>query len=137
MAFGIINYQAVLIAAVGSWLVGALWYMVLARQWLIALGKTRSELTGPNGKPSPIPFIVSFVAEFVMAWVLAGMIARFGQVNLLNGLTAGAFAWLGFVITTMTINHQYSRQRPMLTVIDGGHWLAVLLVQGAIIGALS
>lgn len=137
MAFGGISYLAVLVAAVGSWLVGAAWYMVLARSWLVAIGKTRSELMGPSGKPSPVPFIVSFVAELVMAWVLAGMIGHFGRVTVINGVMAGFFAWLGFVITTMTVNHQYGRQRPMLTVIDGGHWLAVLLVQGVIIGLIG
>jgi hypothetical protein len=82
---------------------------------------------------------VAFVAELIMAWVLAGMIGHLGpgRATLANGVVAGFFAWLGFVITTMAVNHQYGRQRPMLTVIDGGHWLAVLLVQGVIIGLIG
>ena len=37
----------------------------------------------------------------------------------------------------MTVNNAFTGRKAMLTVIDGGHWLAVLLVQGAIIGAMG
>jgi hypothetical protein len=126
--------MAVLLAAMASWLIGAAWYTLLARPWLIALGKTRTELVGPTGKASPVPFVVAFVAQVVMAGVLAGILAQTGRVTVVGGLLLGLFAWLGFVITTLTVNHGFSRQQVMLTVIDGGHWLAALLVQGAIIG---
>jgi Protein of unknown function (DUF1761) len=136
VAFAGINYWAVVAAAVASWLVGALWYRAFARPWMIALGKTKAELMGPDGKPSPIPFVVSFVAELVMAWMLAGVIGHLGpgQATLVNGVISGVFIWLGFVITSLAVNYGFAGHRPMLGVIDGGHWLAVLIVQGAIIG---
>lgn len=136
MAFAGINYFAVLVAAAASWLIGALWYSAFARPWMLALGKTRSELMGPTGKPSPVPFVTAFLAQLVMAWVLAGTVGHLGpgQVNLANGVASGVLAWLGFVITSMAVNHGFSGQRVMLTVIDSGHWLAVLVIQGAIIG---
>jgi hypothetical protein len=31
----------------------------------------------------------------------------------------------------------FSFRKPKLSVIDGGHWLAVLIVMGAIIGAFG
>jgi len=136
MAFAGIDHLAVFVAAVASWLVGALWYSAFARPWMLALGRTRAELVGSTGKPSPVPFVVAFLAQLVMAWVLAGIVGHLGpgQVNLANGVVSGFFAWLGFVITSMAVNHGFSGQRAMLTVIDGGHWLAVLVFQGAIIG---
>lgn len=139
MAFAGIHYIAVLCAAVASWLIGAGWYTILARPWLIALGKTRTELLGPSGKPSPVPFVVSFLAELVMAFVLAQILLRLGagRVTIANGIVTGALVWLGFVLTSLAVNHGFSRQQPMLTAIDGGHWLAVLVVQGAVIGLLA
>jgi hypothetical protein len=139
VAFAGINYWAIALAAIAGWLVGAVWYTALARPWLIALGKTRHELLGPSGKPSPVPFVVAFVAHVVMAWVLAAFVSRFGagQVTVVNGVVAGFFAWLGFVATCLFVNHGFSGQRIMLTVIDGGHWLAVLVIQGAIIGVFG
>jgi hypothetical protein len=73
-----------------------------------------------------------------MAWMFAGILlhlARGGTVmSARSGLIAGFFLWLGFVITTMAVNHAFQGERPSLTLIDGGHWLGVLLIQGAILG---
>ncbi len=137
MVFAGINYVAVFAAAVASWLVGAAWYMALAKPWMAALGKTEAEIKGPTGKPSPIPFVISFLAELVMAWVLAGIVGHLGAVTVANGVISAVFVWVGFVLTTMGVNHAFAGAKPMLTAIDGGHWLAVLLVQGLVIGAFG
>jgi uncharacterized protein DUF1761 len=132
-----INYLAVFLAAIAAWLVGAVWYMALGKSWMSALGKTREELTGSSGKPSVAPFITSFVAELVMASVLAFFIVQLGPVTLASGIATGFLAWLGFVATSMVVNHRFSGARPLLTLIDSGHWLAVLFVEGAGIGAFG
>jgi hypothetical protein len=129
-----VEFIAVFVAAVASWLVGALWYMALGQTWLRALGKTKDDLMAPSGKPSPAPFIISFLAELVMALVLAVLVARLGPVTVSNGIAAAFLAWIGFVATSMVVNHRFGGARPMLTVIDSGHWLAVLMAQGIVIG---
>src|SRR4249920_1840066 len=138
MAFAGINYLAVLVATVAGFAFGAAYYMTLSRPWLAAMGKTREELAAA-GKRSPAPFIVSIVALLIMAWVLAGGIGHLGpgQVTLRNGVISGLFMWLGFVITTLAVNYSFGQRRPMLTIIDGIHWLGVLVIQGAIIGAMG
>jgi hypothetical protein len=90
-------------------------------------------------KRSPVPFIVSIVALLIMAWVLAGGIGHLGpgQVTLKNGVISALFMWLGFVITTLAVNYSFGQRRPMLIVIDGIHWLGVLVIQGAIVGAMG
>jgi hypothetical protein len=40
-------------------------------------------------------------------------------------------------MTTIGVNHAFSGASPKLTLIDGGHWLAVLVVMGAVIGAFG
>jgi hypothetical protein len=37
-------------------------------------------------------------------------------------------------MTSLVVNHAFQGVRRTLTLIDGGHWLGVLLIQGAIIG---
>ena len=136
MAFGGLSYFAVVVAAVASFVFGALWYGLLGSRWMEALGKTKDELMGPGGKPPIAPMIKSLVAELVMAWVLAGLLGHLGpgRVTPMNGLISGAFVWLGFVATTLVVNHGYQRSKTALTVIDGAHWLGVLLIQGFVIG---
>ena len=74
-----------------------------------------------------------------MAWVLAGVIGHLGaeEVTVRNGVISAAFIWLGFVITTLAVNHAFQGSKRTLTLIDGGHWLGVLLLQGAIIGLVG
>jgi hypothetical protein len=137
MPFGNLDYWPVLIAAIASFAFGAIWYTALSRQWMAARGLTGAEVRARTGS-SPLPFIISFVALLIMAWMFAGILlhlARGGTVmSVRSGLIAGFFLWLGFVITTMAVNHAFQGERRTLALIDGGHWLGVLLIQGAILG---
>jgi hypothetical protein len=57
--------------------------------------------------------------------------------TLRGGVISGAFCWLGFVITTLVTNYTFAMRDWRLLLIDGGHWLVVLLLMGAIIGAMG
>jgi len=138
MSLMVVNYWAVLVAAVAAWLLGAAYYMALARFWMAAHGwKSEADMLGPSGKTSPIPFIASFVAELIMAWMLAGILFHTGKgvFTIKVGLISGFLVWLGFVATTISVNYAFSKKPFVLIVIDAGHWLAVLLLMGIIIGA--
>ena len=139
MQFGGINYLAVFVAAVAGWLVGGAWYAAFGNAWLAALGKTKEELVGPSGKPSPVPFVVAFLAGLVIAWGLAGIVGHLGpgQVTFWNGVVSGFFVWLCFVLTSMAVNYGFVGKKLSLLVIDAGQWLALFLVQGAIIGVFG
>jgi Protein of unknown function (DUF1761) len=138
MAFAGINYLAVVVAAVAAWVLGMAWYMALSKHWLAALGKSDADMKGPDGKPkSYAPLVLVFVAELIMAWALAGLLGHLGGVTVKNGVISGAFCWLGFVLTTLATNNAFGQRKIMLTVIDAGYWLAVLVLMGAIIGAFG
>jgi hypothetical protein len=136
MTFAGVNYLAILIAALAGFGWGAIYYMTLSKQWLAAVGLTEEQL---GQKRSPVPFIISFVALVVMAWVLAGTLGHLGpgQVTLKNGIVSALFLWLGFVVTTVFVNNAYPGRKYSLSVIDSIHWLGVLVIQGAIIGAMG
>jgi hypothetical protein len=138
MAFAGINYLAVLIAAVAGWLAGAAWYMLLARPWMAATGMTKDQMEECRKGPGAfLPFVYAFLANVVIAWVLAGLVGHLGPVTLRSGIISGLFCWAGFVFTTMLVNNRFAMRSPKLLVIDGGYWLVVLVLSGAIIGALG
>jgi hypothetical protein len=139
MHFAGLSLFAIVLAAVVSFMFGWLWYGILfPKQWMAAAGKTEADLKAQGG-PTPTPFVISFVALLVMAWVLAGVIGQLGAgaITLRSGVIAGALMWLGFVATTLAVNHTFQGAKPILTLLDGGHWLGVLLLQGAVIGWLG
>jgi len=136
VVFAGINYWAVLIAAAVGFGLGGVWYMVLSKPWMAAHGFTTEQIRTHHGRGAgPWPLIISFVADLIMAWMLAGVIGHMGAVTVVNGLTTAAFVWVGFVITTLTVNNVFGLRSPKLIWIDGGHWLLALLAMGAVIGA--
>jgi hypothetical protein len=138
MAFAGINYLAVLIAAVASWLAGAAWYTLLSKPWMAAIGMSKDRMQECRKGPGAfLPFVYAFLANAVIAWVLAGLIGHLGPVTLRSGTISGLFCWGGFVITTMLVNNSFAMRNPKLLFIDGGYWLVVLVLSGAIIGALG
>lgn len=136
MDFGGINYIAVLAAGAAGFAFGAGYYTLLAKAWVAATGKTEEDLKADF---SPLIFVVTGICQLVIAFVLAGVIGHLGDgaVSVGNSLISAVFIWAGFVVTTMIVNHSFQGQKQSLTLIDGGHWLGVLLVQGLTIGLIG
>lgn len=136
-----INYLAIFLAALAAFVFGAAWYGVLSKQWRAAAGFDPKDMMDANGKSKipAVPMAISFVAELFMALVLSGVLAHVAKngVTVRAGMMTGLICWLGFVITTLATNHAYGKARPSLTLIDGGHWLGVLLIQGAVLGLMG
>jgi len=133
MAILEVNYVAVLVATIASFAFGALWYGALfSKAWLKAIGKSEEDL-----KRSVTPMVVTFVAQLVMATMLYGILVHVGIGGIRAGIMSGVMIWAGFVLTSMIINHAFQGAKPMLTLIDGGHFLGVLIIMGGILGAFG
>ncbi|HEV2623545.1 MAG TPA: DUF1761 domain-containing protein [Xanthobacteraceae bacterium] len=140
MTFSTVNYLAIVIAAVIAWLASAAWYVSFSRHYTAALGKTPQQMAEDRKKPGAfLPYVYALVVNLIIAWMLAGLLAHLGvgQVTLRNGIVSAAFLWFGFVLTTMTVNYSFSGRDRRLLLIDLGNWLIVLLVIGAVIGAIG
>jgi hypothetical protein len=140
MQFAGTNYLVILGAAVAGWLAGAAWYMILGKQWMAALGNTPEKMQEARKKPGAmLPFLYAFAANLVMAWVLSGLLGHLGpgQQTLRNGVISAAFCWFGFVLPTMLVNNSFAQRDPRLLAIDGGHWLMVLVLMGAVVGGFG
>jgi hypothetical protein len=139
------NAFVMIAAAVCAWLFGAMYYGTLGKAWVAAQGSTMDEFKARQaanvGKLSAqVPFILAFVSALIIAYVLYGMmkhVAHTGPLTVRNGLISGAFIWFGFLLTSMAVNNAFSGRKPMLTVIDAGHWLGVMLIIGAMLGAFA
>lgn len=129
MLFASLNYLAVIAAAVASFVFGGIWYSALSKHWVDATGHEPAAFKDSLGL-----YLITFAAQLVMAWTLAAVLVHLGQGGVRTGLVAALVAWFGFVVSTMTVNYAYHGARPKLTLIDGAHWLGVLLIQGFVLG---
>lgn len=129
-----INYFAVAVAAIASFVFGGIWYSALSRHWMDAVGRPPES----TGKESFGLYLLTFFAQCVMAWMLAGVLVHLSRggvpMSLRMGLITAAFLWFGFVVTTMSVNYAFHGAKTKLTLIDGAHWLGVLLIQGGVLG---
>jgi hypothetical protein len=135
------SLTGILVAAIAAWLFGAVYYTALGKRWMAAQGLTpeqcKAERVGKSAFALALPFVLSFVATFIMGVVLYGIMTHSGLFYARAGAISGAFCWFGFVLTTITVNNAYAGRRASLTVIDAVHWLFVLVIIGAIVGAFG
>jgi hypothetical protein len=143
MTLATVNYIAVILAAIAGFIVGAVWYSVLfAKPWMAATGVTEAEIEARRAAgtaPSIVPLLGgSIVGNLIMAFVLSVVLhSMMGSLTMGSALLAAFLIWLGFVVTVMAVNNAFEMRKAMLTVINGAHWLVVLLVMGVVIAAFG
>ena len=126
---------AILAAAVAAWVFGAAWYMALGKAWQAALGRNPDEC---KGQKVPLgPLVGTFLAELVMASVLSQVLQHMSVVGWQWGALSGLEIGVGLMATTTVVNNLFPGRKPMLSVIDGAHWIGVAVIQGTIIGTLA
>ena len=129
-----VNWLAVLLAMIASMALGAAWYMILSKQWIAATGRTIEQIMAGSGGQAT-PFIWGAAMQLVMAYFLALLTPIIlGEMSVANGVVVGIHLWVGFILTSMILNHRYQGRPWALTAIDGGYLLAVMLVQGLVLG---
>lgn len=135
MDFSSINYLAVLVAAVVSFALGALWYggPLFGKAWQKEMGFSDEYLK--EGNMAKI-FGSSFVLMLIMALGMAMLVqGHHEEVDWMEGLHHGLYVGFFFVGTSMGINLLYQRKSFKLWAIDAGYQILFLCLMGAILGA--
>jgi hypothetical protein len=126
-----VNWLAVLVAAIVMFAIGAVWYTALfGKQWRMLMGVPE----GSEAQGFVPAMVIQFVGNLVEAYILAILISRLGVADLVNGGWVGALVWLGFVAAVMVPATNFERRPPMLFVINAGYQLVSLVIMGAILG---
>lgn len=138
MDFSHVNYLAVMLAAAASFIFGGVWYGIFSRQWMEAAGLKLEDIK-PGKAPVLAPYITAYFAQLIMAFTLSGVILQLGagHTNVRSGMLVAFMIWLGFIATSLVVNHAFQGARRALTFIDGGHWLGAMLVQGLVLGGMG
>ena len=122
------NYLAVIVAAVSSFMLGGLWYSpaLFGKAWNAENGGEK-----PPGHPAKV-FGVSFVFSLIAAACFAYWLGPAPALD--TALCAGALAGAGLVATSFGINYQFAQRSTRLWLIDGGYHTAQFLLFGLILG---
>lgn len=125
-----INYLAVFVAALLSFVVGGLWYGPLfGKAWMNEMGFTEESLKNANmGKIYGTSFVLALVISFNLAAFLGD------KADLAWGLTAGALAGIGWVAASIGITYLFGRKTMKLFFIDAGYQAVTYTLMGGLLG---
>src|SRR5690606_23880796 len=134
-----INYWAVLLATVGSIVVGSLWYMpqTFGRRWakLAGVDIDNPQVTAAHAWT---PIIVGALMGFVTAWALAGASAiawHFYEGSFfVAALVTAVLLWAGFAAARFITHDAFEGRPTQLTTLNIAHELVTLAIKAVIIG---
>jgi len=127
-----INFPAVIVAALSTFVVGPLWYsrFLFGRAWM-----RESGMTDEKAKQMNMPW--TYALTFLLALVIALTFARLtpGHADWLFGLTYGALAGTGWVAAALGITYLYEQRSSKLFLINAGFHIVQFAAIGAIVAA--
>ena len=129
-----VNYLAVLVAALATIFIGALWYspLLFHKIWVKAHGYSEENVEQMR-KTAGRAFIVSLFCYLVMAFVLAVLVSWVGVASVPRGALLGLLVWVGFLATLGLTAHMFSEKRLSTYLIDAGYQLVYSVVMGVIV----
>lgn len=124
-----INLAAVLVAALASFLLGALWYskILFGEIWMREAGYDKTRCFHP-ARVFGVSFVMSVVGAAVLAYLVGP--APVLKEAVVKGLMVGA----GVAGTSFAINYQFASRSVALTLIDAGYHTVQFGLFGMVLG---
>ncbi|MEO6668860.1 MAG: DUF1761 domain-containing protein [Ferruginibacter sp.] len=125
-----LNWLAILVAAVSTFLIGGIWYALFEKQWMAANNFTKEYLQQRN---LPLVFGLSLLFSFIMSFNLAMFIGA--KANISFGMIAGFLTGFGWVFLSIAIISLFEKRSIKYVLINGGYMIVAFTVMGTILGA--
>ncbi|MXZ44124.1 MAG: DUF1761 domain-containing protein [Gammaproteobacteria bacterium] len=123
-----LNWWAILVATLSSFLLGGLWYGPLfGKRWLRALGKSEYDLA-----PSAVPFVVAFVTSFITCVALAWLISLLGISTWERGALMGMIVGVAFIACSSISDGAFCRFSWTLLSIQAVYRILHCVIAGVI-----
>ena len=127
-----LNYLAILVASLSTFLLGGLWYspMVFGKAWMRENGFKEEDMKGGN-------MIRIFGTAFILGLIAAINLAMFlgPEADVHFGAFAGFAAGAGWVATQVGTHYLFERKSFRLFLINAGYSTISLTIMGVILGA--
>lgn len=120
---------SVLAAAIGAYIFGAVWYMVMAKPWMADVGLSEDTIDRRN----PVPYVISFLCCVLVAGMMRHIFVMMGVESLGAGLLAGLGLGLFIAVPWLATNYTFAQRPRRLILIDGGYSTGGSIVMGAIL----
>jgi hypothetical protein len=127
-----INYLAVVVAALSSFVIGFLWYapFLFGNVWMREAGLTEEKVKQASMVKI---FSLSFLLSLIICFNLAAFLGT--ESTFAWGLAAGGLAGIGWVSASLGILYLFERKSLKLFLINAGYQAVTYIVAGGILGA--
>lgn len=136
MPFTSVNLIAVIVAAVASMAIGAMWYgPVFGKIFAKAIGMDQwtEEKRNDMMKKSRYYYLLQFAASILMFYVFAVILTALNMFTVAGGMIAALIVWIG-IIVPVKFGEQLWGGKMILFVLGSGNMLLTMIAAGAIIG---
>jgi len=127
-----VNYLAVGAAAVATFILGAVWYIVFQDSWIALTGVTEAKLKASGGNVSS--FAVSFITYLIGAYAMALLFKSMQISTLRTGAMTGALIGAALIGGNIFTNNAYEMKPVALSVLNAGFSAVSCAAMGAILG---
>lgn len=127
-----LNYWAILVSALSTFLIGGLWYSpaIFGKAWMEENGFKEEELRKSNMvKIFGLTFLLSLIAAVNLAMFLGA------EADAVMGAFYGFLAGFGWVAMFIGTHYLFERKSMKLFLINAGYSVVALTIMGLIIGA--
>ena len=129
-----LNYLAIILAALSTFLLGGLWYSpaVFGKAWMKENGFTEESMKGANmAKIFGLAFILALISAINLAMFMGP------EKDVSMGAAYGFAAGFGWVATFVGTHYLFERKSFKLFLINAGYSVVALTVMGVIIVAMN
>lgn len=128
ISFADVNWLAVIVGVIGSNVLGFLWYGPLfGETWMRMIGKTRDQIEASGSM-----YVVTIVGAAIAMTALAIFVGAVGASTLVEGLIAGAVAWIGLGATATFLYTTFEGPPVNVWFLNAVYNLIVWAVMGGV-----
>ncbi len=132
-----LHYGAIVAAALFHMVLGSLWYspVLFGKPWMKLMKIDSKKIEEAKQKGMAKSYGIMAVAALVMSYILAHFVKYTSSVTALEGLQAGFWLWLGFVVTVMVNSVLWEEKPWKLYLLNVSYYLVSLLGMGVILAS--
>ena len=132
-----INFWPILVAAISSFVIGAIWYspILFGKEWASLIGMSDKDIDAARKNGVTLFYILQLIFTVVTMAVLGFAISAIGITSASDGAFIGLLAWVGFILPIGASMLMWEKKPFKLVLINTISILLSYVVGGAIIGA--
>jgi hypothetical protein len=130
----VMNFWAILAAAIAFWLLGSIWFSVLFKKpWQSGMARLGLKIQKPNSSEMQRKFVASFLLNIIQAWGMAVLISNFEIMTVHPAVCLGLLVGVCFAGASMACKSLWGNHGLKLTLIDVGYPIVGFVISAIIL----